>query len=296
MSAQTLIKTMRPPFLLLTPICIYLGASYVHYQKIPIDSALLLLIVLGATSAHISVNMLNEYFDFTSGIDLQTVKTPFSGGSGALPANPRMANFVLYGGIISLVTTMTIGGYFIYLQGSSIIPVGILGILVITSYTQWLNRLPLLCLVSPGLGFGMLMVTGTVLVLAGNMTTAIWGIVLCPFFLVNNLLLLNQLPDIDADQAGGRNHFPIVYGARASAMVYLLFAVLAYASIVSATVFNLLPAWALISLITMPLSLYCFLGAYRYGKTIGSHSQYLAVNVIISLLTPALLGTSLLLA
>ncbi len=42
-----------------------------------------MLALLGAFLAHISVNTLNEYFDFKSGLDLETIKTPFSGGSGA---------------------------------------------------------------------------------------------------------------------------------------------------------------------------------------------------------------------
>ena len=58
------------------------------------------LIVIGAVSAHISVNMLNEYFDFKSGLDLKTEITAFSGGSGALPDNPEMAGTILIIGLV----------------------------------------------------------------------------------------------------------------------------------------------------------------------------------------------------
>jgi len=44
-----------------------------------------MLALLGAFLAHVSVNTLNEYYDFKSGLDLETIRTPFSGGSGALP-------------------------------------------------------------------------------------------------------------------------------------------------------------------------------------------------------------------
>ena len=47
----------------------------------------LILALAGGLLAHISVNALNEYLDFTSGLDLTTLRTPFSGGSGTLPAN-----------------------------------------------------------------------------------------------------------------------------------------------------------------------------------------------------------------
>ncbi len=44
-----------------------------------------LLALLGLLLAHVSVNVLNDYFDYRSGVDLKTQRTPFSGGSGILP-------------------------------------------------------------------------------------------------------------------------------------------------------------------------------------------------------------------
>jgi 1,4-dihydroxy-2-naphthoate octaprenyltransferase len=38
-------------------------------------STLFIIILIGALSAHISVNMLNEYYDFKSGLDLKINKT-----------------------------------------------------------------------------------------------------------------------------------------------------------------------------------------------------------------------------
>ena len=58
--------------------------------KVLVIIAQLWLVLVGGTAAHISVNALNEYLDFRSGLDARTVRTPFSGGSGAL-AYPRVA-------------------------------------------------------------------------------------------------------------------------------------------------------------------------------------------------------------
>ncbi len=116
---------------------------------------------MGAMSAHISVNMLNEYHDFKSGLDFKTKKTPFCGGSGALPNNPEIANLVLLFGLLALFITLAIGIYFITIIGTTILPIGLLGFVIIVTYTQWLNRMPLLCLIAPGLGFGLLMFVGS---------------------------------------------------------------------------------------------------------------------------------------
>ena len=55
----------------------------------------------GRRGAHLAVNMLNEYFDFKSGLDFKTQRTPFSGGSGTLPANPHLARQALTTAIVS---------------------------------------------------------------------------------------------------------------------------------------------------------------------------------------------------
>jgi 1,4-dihydroxy-2-naphthoate polyprenyltransferase len=292
---QSLWQTTRPPFLLLTPICVLLGMS-LHLdvanwftQTIP------LLILIGALAAHISVNSLNEYFDFSSGLDLKTTRTPFSGGSGALPNNPSAHGAALVLGIVSLTLCILIGLYFIYLKGSLILPIGVVGVAIVILYTKWINRLPWICLISPGLGFGTLMVIGTYLVLSGEYSTQVWLVSLAPFFLINNLLLLNQYPDIQADRQVGRRTFPIVYGVNASNFIYALFAALAYLSIVYCIVQQYLPVLAFIALLPALFSLASLKGAIKLKKNIAQQPQHLAFNVMAALLTPALLAVSIVL-
>ena len=88
MKFKAISKSIRWPFLVLTPACLFLGWSVVIATQTEIEIHLLALSFLGAVLAHISVSTLNEYLDFKSGLDLKTKKTKFSGGSGALPENP----------------------------------------------------------------------------------------------------------------------------------------------------------------------------------------------------------------
>ena len=53
---------------------------------------------------------------------------------------------------------------------------------------------------------------------------------LVPFFLVSNLLLLNQFPDVEADRFAGRKHFPILVGRTVSGYIYISFLIAAYFS------------------------------------------------------------------
>ena len=61
MQFRTLIQASRPSFLILSPVCVFLGASTAMAASGPIDTATLVLVVIGALCAHISVNTLNEY-------------------------------------------------------------------------------------------------------------------------------------------------------------------------------------------------------------------------------------------
>jgi len=284
---------MRIPFLALTPVCVFLGVSTVVANQVDVNVDLLVLILLGALLAHISVNVLNEYFDFKSGLDFATTRTPFSGGSGALPKNPEMVNAVLAVGVTSLIASLVIGIFFIWEYGLGIAPIGIVGLILIITYTEWINRYPFLCLIAPGIGFGFLMIVGTQFTLEGEYTRLSWLAAAIPFFLVNNLLLLNQFPDIQADSNVGRRTFPIAYGTENSNLIYGFFILATISVIVICILMGYFPALGFIALLPMPLAFFSLIGAIKHGETIGNFPQYLGANVAVTILTPLLLGVSI---
>lgn len=293
MLLKTVLLTTRPSFLILTPVCILLGFSTCLEQTVSINPYWLFFIFIGAVFAHISVNMLNEYDDFKSGLDLKTIKTKFSGGSGALPNHPDASRLILKLGLVSLLITLAIGIYFIVERGKLILPIGVVGVLLIVLYTRWINRMPLLCLLAPGLGFGVLMVVGTHIVITGRHASLVWLVSLVPFFLVNNLLLLNQYPDIEADAHTGRRTFPIMYGTTISNAVYAVFAVLSYTLILYAIAMRYIPNLSVIALTPMVCSVYSLYGAIKHASNIGRYPQYLGANVAAAILTPLLLAIAI---
>jgi len=288
-----LLGLIRAPFLILAPACALLGLGTAVWTTDRIDAFDFLLALIGAVCAHISVNALNEYHDFKSGLDLRTERTPFSGGSGTLPAKPELAGLALGAGLISMAITGLIGLYFLTVQGLAILPLGLLGLIVIAIYTRWLTRSPLLCLIAPGLGFGTLMVMGTDLVLSGGYSWTAFFASLLPFFLVNNLLLLNQFPDAPADQSIGRNHYPIVIGRRKSSLIYAAFLLLAYLSIVAGVCLGHLPPATLLGLLTLPIAVRAASGAYRHADAPAELIPYQGMNVILNITTPVLVAIGL---
>ena len=289
-----LLGPMRLPFVILTPACVLLGLGTATWSSGPVSVLHFILALVGAMCAHISVNAFNEYFDFKSGLDSRTQRTPFSGGSGTLVEKPGLARQALGTALITCAVTGLIGIYFLYIWGLALLPLGILGLLTVVAYTPWLARYPLLCLIAPGLGFGTFMVMGTDFVLSGAYSWTAFIASLVPFFLVSDLLLLNQFPDVDPDRSVGRRHFPIVFGRRASSFIYAAFLVGAYLSIVLGVYLGYLPTTSFIGLLTIVLAVPAAVGAYRYAQDVGKLIPYMGLNVIINILTPLLVAIGLL--
>lgn len=292
---KDLLGPMRLPFVVLTPACVMLGVGTAIWSAGPVNGFHVILLLLAAVSAHISVNAFNEYFDFKSGLDFRTDRTPFSGGSGTLPERPHLAGQALATAIITSLLTLLLGVYFVAVSGLALLPLGLVGLFLVYTYTPWLAHNAFLCLIAPGLGFGPLMVMGTHYTLTGAYSWSVFVASLVPFFLVNNLLLLNQFPDADADKTIGRKHFPIAIGNRASSHIYISFFALAYLSIALGVYLHLLPGLCLIGIVTVVLAIPSGIGAYRYANNVGKLMPFLGLNVLINIATPILVALGFLL-
>jgi 1,4-dihydroxy-2-naphthoate octaprenyltransferase len=286
-------RETRPHFLLLTPVSVAVGVGTAAWVKGGLGAlpwGYVSLAFIGALGAHIATNVLNDYFDYVSGLDLKTKPTPFSGGSGILPQRLMTPRNALVFGLVALGLTAAIGIFFWTVWGWGILPLGLLGIITIVAYTPWVTKHPFLCLIAPGLGFGPLMVMGTHYVLIGGYDGVSLLASLVPGLLVSNLLLLNQFPDVEADAAVKRRNIPIMMGRGPSARLYAALALAAYLVIILAWVIGDAPAFTLIALITLPLALLTIKGVIQHADQIDQLVPYLAKNVMYTLATPLLLG------
>ena len=284
---------MRIPFLVLAPACVAVGAGTAFWQVHHIEWFQVLLVLVGAVASHISVNVFNEYFDFTSGLDARTDRTPFSGGSGMLQAHPEMGRSTLALALCAMAVATGIGLYFVLIRGWQLLPLGIVGLCLLMTYTIWLARNPFLCLIAPGLGFGVLTVMGTHFALTGSYSWTAFMASLVPTFLVSDLLLLNQFPDVEADRSIGRRHFPITIGRRSSALLYGALLLLAYVSIVAGAILGVLPPFSLIALVTIFLAWKAYRGAYVNAENVPALIPSMGLNVIVNLAAPLLLAVGL---
>jgi len=284
---------MRIPFLILSPVCVLLGVATAVRAGSQINVFHLILIFVGAILSHISVNALNEYSDFKSGLDFDTKPTPFSGGSKTLPANPEKAFVGLVIGVTAVILSGIIDVLFIYIKGFWFLPVVILKFILIITYTNYITKSSLFCLIAPGLGFGPLMVMGAHFVISGSYSWASFLASLVPFFLVNDLLLLNQFPDVEADKKVRRKHLLISGGKEISTKVYSVFLVCAFMPIIIGYYLGFFPLKCFLGLIPCLLVIPTIIGVHRHNNDTSRLIPYMGINVVINILTPLLFAIGL---
>jgi len=265
----------RAPFLTLSLVSIVFAWSLAFFQTgLPsfFDSFLILIAMI---SSHIGVNALNEYQDFKSGLDLSTDKTIFSGGSGTLVDHPEFAERAKQIAFGAIGLAVLIGLWFVFSVGIELLPVGVLGLWIVMNYTTVINRHPWLCLVAPGFGIGILATLGSVYILSGGLSWEAVFLGLGYALLLNNLLLLNQFPDKQADEAVQRCHMWIAKGPVVSLALFRAQWISAFALVAISVLFADLP-WFGLSILCVMMLVYPL---WRYTQS----EQCLSDNLLSAL-------------
>ncbi|NOZ77236.1 MAG: prenyltransferase [Euryarchaeota archaeon] len=297
--AKTWFEETRPQFLLLSVVLVIYGTSIAVFQGY-FNALHFVLALVGLTLMHISTNVLNDYFDYKSGIDLRTQRTPFSGGSGILPAGRLRPESVYRFGLASLALGLAIGAYFVFLArypvaGNQMQLAGIIviGAVAVYFYNTHLSKL-MLGEVFAGLGLGTLPVMGAYFVQTGFFSLEALIAAIPPGILTHHLLLLNEFPDAEADRIGGRRHMVILLGKKRAGQVYAVLLLFMYLWIIGAVGAGYMPVFALLALLTLPMARTAVRGAlYDYDdpqKFIPAQGA----NVMVNLLTQILLAAGFL--
>ena len=254
----------------------------------------MLLALFGLVLCHMSVNILNDYYDFKSGVDLRTFKTPFNGGSGLLPAGIITPSQAGRYGLACFLLATPIGIYFTLATGWQLLPLLIVGAICIIFYTSLILKTDFPEW-SPGVGLGILPALGAYYVQTGHYS---WPALIASVpsgFLVLNLLLLNEFPDAEADMVARRKTLPITAGKRKAAMVYTAFMVLTYIWILAAAATEIMPKITLLAMLTLPFAYKAIRGSFRYND-LGKLMPAMGNNVLTVLGVPLFLGIGYILA
>jgi 1,4-dihydroxy-2-naphthoate octaprenyltransferase len=216
------------------------------------DFGYALLTYFGILCLHISVDLLNDYSDYKRGIDTNTKRTKFSGGTGVIPENLINAKLIYMAGIIFLILGGLIGLYFVTIKG--IIILLLLTFAIISIYFYSTN------IVNAGLGELFVAIKGCMIVLGSyyiqsdtiNLTSVYVGIIVGLLSAV--ILLVTSFPDYNADKNSGRRTLVILMGKKNSVKLFAIIISITYAMIMSGSIIGIIPVYSVIGLLSMPFA------------------------------------------
>jgi 1,4-dihydroxy-2-naphthoate octaprenyltransferase len=109
-------KEAVEPSLLMSFLLVTLG-TVVAARNGYFNPSYYILAVIGVTLAQNSVNVLNDYYDYKTGVDARTTKTPFSGGSRFIVSGLIRPQGAFFFGIASLLLATPIAIFFVATRG-----------------------------------------------------------------------------------------------------------------------------------------------------------------------------------
>jgi 1,4-dihydroxy-2-naphthoate octaprenyltransferase len=238
--------------LLASVIAVTNGIVISYWKTGYVDIGYAVLTYIGIMCLHISVDLLNDYSDFKRGIDTNTKRTKFSGGTGVIPENLISSRLIYCAGIIFLIVGGLIGLYFVTIKGIIILILLIFAIISIYFYST--------NIVNAGLGELFVAIKGCMIVLGSyyiqsnsiELTSVYVGIIIG--VLSSVVLLVTSFPDYDADKKSGRRTLVIVIGKEKSIKLLIMIIGVTYAMIIGGSIFNVLPIFSIIGISSVPFA------------------------------------------
>jgi 1,4-dihydroxy-2-naphthoate octaprenyltransferase len=226
----------------------YHGGSAV-WALLPVVIACSLLFQMGT-------NVINDYCDYTRGVDQDR---PSGGGSGVLTANLMGPGRAFVEGRALFGAGVLLGVVLIYVRGVPMAVLGLVGLLGGYFYSGGPRGYKYLALgdIAVFLLMGPLMVIGTYFVLTGSYTDPVVLYVSLPVgFLVAAILAVNNHRDIASDaESPNTKTLAMVIGFKASRIEYYLLVISAYLSVAVMVMVGVPPHWTLSVFASVPLAL-----------------------------------------
>jgi 1,4-dihydroxy-2-naphthoate octaprenyltransferase len=258
-------RAIRIKFLLASVIAVTNGIAINYWMSGEVDLSFALLTYFGILCLHISVDLLNDYSDYKRGIDTNTKRTKFSGGTGVIPENLVNSKLIYTAGIIFLILGGLIGLYFVTIKG--IIILIFLTFAIISIYFYSTN------IVNAGLGELFVAIKGCMIVLGSyyiqsdtiNLTSVYVGIIVGLLSAV--ILLVTSFPDYNADKNSGRRTLVIIMGKINSVKLFAIIISITYAMIMSGSIIGIIPVYSVIGLLSMPFAVKAIFKLRKFNES-----------------------------
>lgn len=238
----------RPKFLPASILPVIVGSAWGAYATGQFNTYVFVLALFATMCVHTASNVLNDVGDDAIGTDPRNEQRiyPYTGGSRFIQmgilSQSRMARL----GVVLLVLAV-IAGLLLFLEKGPVVFIfGLTGIALGVLYSLGPVKLSSLGIgeTAVAVAFGVLPVTGAAWLQGASLDGNLILFSLPVSAWVAAILLINEVPDIEADGASGKKTLPVRLGLGATATLYFTIHVAAAAIVTWLTVRGQLPVLA----------------------------------------------------
>jgi len=208
--------------------------------------------LFAAIAIQIGVNFANDLADAQKGADTDTRIGPTRAvATGLLTPSQMKRGIVVMFGLAALA-----GLFLIWAAGWVILAIGVVSIIAALGYTN--GPVPYGYY---GLGevfvfvfFGLVATVGTRYVYDQTAPADAWWSAVAMGLLAAAILVANNVRDIDTDREAGKRTLAVILGRDPARWLYAAMVGGAYGAIAGAVAVGVLPAWALLTVVSLPLT------------------------------------------
>lgn len=247
-----------PKIWIASTVPMVVGAAFAFGSTGRFDLYWFIVALIAVYCIEIGKNAVNEWVDYTSGVDrfiTPDKRTPFSGGKKTIVDGKLTLSEVVMIAVVTFVIACVIGLYIMFFKERGIFWIGIAGVLLSILYSLPPFKLAYRGFgeVTVGLTFGPLIVLGIYYLQTGRVDlSALW--VSIPIgILIANVLWINQFPDYEADARGNKRNWLVRLGKKKGVKVFALLFLAAYLWFILLAIVLKNPFW-LLGLASVPLA------------------------------------------
>ena len=253
------------------------------------------LVVIGVVLAQMSVNVISDYFDYSSGLDKELVRKKsgqLGGGSSFLAEGLIKPRYTLAAGVAAFLIAASIGVYILYVR-IELLPILVIAALTILLYAKYVKKVPYLAEPLCTINY-TLIALGSFIAVSGMYQlpyNVLFYFIPAGIMLGGNALFVNEIPDAAIDKKYGVKHSAVMLKTSKNiGLYYLSFQLIAYAILAIGIALGSVPLFSLLCIVTLPTTFYIFGGIYNANSK--KYSDYLKIHTISAVAFALILSIS----
>lgn len=270
---KRLFLATRPLFFPASVLPVIVGTASGYRASGQLDTGALLLAAAAIMCVHAAGNVINDVYDDISGTDRINKNRifPFTGGSRFIQNGVMSRRQMTRWGLTLLGLAAMFGTALLVIKGIGILMFGLIGTAVFLVYSVPPVHLSTRGFgeAAVGIGFGVLPVTGAAWLQAGTLSGEAFVVSIPIALWIANVLLINEVPDVDADGKSGKKTLVVILGYAGARKVYIVLNVFAVLAVAAAAAGGILPPAVVVG--PAALCLATIPAARAIGPDAGSH-------------------------